>query len=129
MLKNKSGFELTKKKDYQSQRQIKASRLIRDSIINCLRKGRGIDIRLIPMPLTITNIKISSDLKFANCYYLPFNTKLLKDDILDALKISQHIIRQYVTKEINLKYSPEIRFFYDQGFENFNRVSSLFFTK
>ena len=38
---------------------------------------------------------------------------------------SKHIIRQYVTKEINLKYSPEIRFFYDQAFENAAKIDLL----
>lgn len=88
-------------------------------------KGKGIDMRLIPIPLTITKVNITPDLKVANCYFLPFNTKLSEEEILKALEESKHIIRQYVTKEINLKYSPEIRFFYDQAFENAAKINLL----
>lgn len=88
-------------------------------------KGKRVDIRLIPMPLTITKVSISVDLKVASCYFLPFNTNLSKDEILQALEESKYIIRQYVTKEINLKYSPEIRFFYDQAFENATKINLL----
>ena len=88
-------------------------------------KGKGIDMRLIPIPLTITKVNITPDLKVANCYFLPFNTKLSEEEILKALEESRHIIRQYVTKEINLKYSPKIRFFYDQAFENAAKINLL----
>ena len=88
-------------------------------------KGKRVDIRLIPMPLTITKVNISADLKVANCYFLPFNTNLSRNEILEALEESKYIIRQYVTKEINLKYSPEIRFFYDQAFENATKINLL----
>jgi len=71
-------------------------------------KGKGIDMRLIPIPLTITKVNITPDLKVANCYFLPFNTKLSEEEILKALEESKHIIRQYVTKEINLKYLRDI---------------------
>ena len=88
-------------------------------------KGKRVDIRLIPMPLTITKVSISTDLKVASCYFLPFNTNLSRNEILEALEESKYIIRQYVTKEINLRYSPEIRFFYDQAFENAAKINLL----
>ena len=77
------------------------------------------------MSLTITKVNISPDLKIANCYFLPFNTNLSSDIILEALEESKYAIRQHVTKEINLKYSPEIRFYYDQAFENAAKIEQL----
>ena len=125
MLKNKSGFKLKEREKLQSQRQLKVSQLISSSIIECLRKGKRMDIRLISVPLTITKTNISSDLRIANCYFILFNTKLSIDSILEALECSNYIIRQQIIKKINLKYAPEIRFHYDQAFENFNKVSLL----
>lgn len=109
----------------QSQRQLKVAELISMSVINCLRKGKGLDIRLYDMPLTITKVKVSADLRIASCYFLPFNTKLALEDISDALESSKYVIRHYVTKEINLKYSPELRFFHDDAFLNAARVEQL----
>jgi len=123
--KSKSTFKLKDREKPQSQRQLKVSQIIGAAIIDCLMKGKGIDMRLIPIPLTITKVNITPDLKVANCYFLPFNTKLSEEEILKALEESRYIIRQYVTKEINLKYSPEIRFFYDQAFENAAKINLL----
>jgi len=123
--KNKSSFKLKNREKPQSQRQLKVSQLISAAVIDCLRKGKRIDIRLLSMPLTITKVNISPDLKVANCYFLPFNTNLTRDIILEALEESKYVIRQHVTKEINLKYSPEIRFYYDQAFENAAEIEHL----
>lgn len=125
MSKNKSSFKLKNREKSQSQRQLKVSQLISAAVIDCLRKGKRIDIRLLSMPLTITKVNISPDLKVANCYFLPFNTNLSRDIILEALEESKYVIRQHVTKEINLKYSPEIRFYYDQAFENAAEIEHL----
>lgn len=125
MSKSKSTFKLKDREKPQSQRQLKVSQIIGAAIIDCLMKGKGVDMRLIPIPLTITKVNITPDLKVANCYFLPFNTKLSEEEILKALEESRYIIRQYVTKEINLKYSPEIRFFYDQAFENAAKIDLL----
>ena len=125
MSKNKSSFKLKNREKPQSQRQLKVSQLISAAVIDCLRKGKRIDIRLLSMPLTITKVNISPDLKVANCYFLPFNTNLSRDIILEALEESKYVIRQNVTKEINLKYSPEIRFYYDQAFENAVEIENL----
>jgi len=123
--KNKSSFKLKNREKSQSQRQLKVSQLISAAVIDCLRKGKRLDIRLLSMPLTITKVNISPDLKVANCYFLPFNTNLSRDIILEALEESKYVIRQHVTKEINLKYSPEIRFYYDQAFENAAEIEHL----
>ena len=125
MSKSKSTFKLKDREKLQSQRQLKVSQIIGAAIIDCLMKGKGVDMRLIPIPLTITKVNITPDLKVANCYFLPFNTKLSEEEILKALEESRYVIRQYVTKEINLKYSPEIRFFYDQAFENAAKIDLL----
>jgi len=124
--KNKSSFKLKNREKPQSQRQLKVSQLISSALIDCLRKGKRIDVRLFSMPLTITKVNISNDLKIANCYFLPFNTSLSSDVILEALEESKYVIRQHITKEINMKYSPEIRFYHDEAFENLAEIENLF---
>ena len=125
MLKNKNNFKLKNREQAQSQRQLRVSGLISATIIECLRNGKSIDVRLIPMPITITKVNISADLKIANCYFVLFNTNLSLASILEALETSKYAIRKYVTSQINLKYSPEIRFYYDQVFENAAKIEQL----
>lgn len=84
-----------------------------------------LDMRLVNCPITITKITVSADLQIANCFFVPFNTDLSTDDLLDAFDKSKYSIRKYVTNEINLKFSPEIRFFFDKDFERANIIDSL----
>ena len=101
------------------------SHAVHSSLIECFRKGGKLDYRLDSCPLSITKVNVSSDLSIANCFFVPFNTKLTVDDILSALELSRFAIRDYVTRQINLKYSPEIRFYYDPTFENFETIEKL----
>lgn len=105
-------------KNAVSHRQRKVASLINITVIDALRRGKMLDTRLIGCPVTITKVTVSADLKIANCYFVPFNTQLSADELTQAFEKSKHVIRNVVTKEIQLKYSPELRFYYDYGFDN-----------
>ena len=125
MSKSKKSCKLGIREKEQSQRQLKVSRVINASLVECLRKGRKLSPLLDNCPLSITKVTVSADLRVANCFFLPFNTKLSGDEILAALEDSGYIIRDYVTRQVNLKYSPELRFYYDAGFDNSAQIEAL----
>lgn len=125
MSKNRSNFKISRREQSQSQRQLKVSQVINAALVECLRREGRISRVLDGCPLTITKVNMSPDLRIANCYFLPFNTDLQAEQILDALEESKYVIRDYVTREVHLKFSPEIRFFYDEGFENAQRIEEL----
>lgn len=104
----------------QSQRQLKVANLLRLALVDVLQRGKLLNTQFSSFPLTITKISLTNDLKIADCYFLPFNTKLSGEEILKMLEDSNYIIRKLVTAKINLKYSPELRFYYDQGFGYFD---------
>ena len=87
--------------------------------------GTEPDYRLDGAPISIVEVNISPDLKVANCFFVPFNTDLSVDELLDALEESKYVIRSYITRQVNLKYSPEIHFYYDEGSENTILVEKL----
>lgn len=95
-----------------------------------MRRGRIVDARLLNYEISFTNVIVSKDLKLAKCYFLcsKLNNNLayiednltelknkdkIKEDLVEALKNSKYAIRDFVTKTINLRYSPELRFYYD----------------
>lgn len=109
-----------------SNRQLKVSGLIKLAIVEALQRGRVKDIRLINNPITITHVDVTSDLKMANCYILPFgNNKLSETELLEAFEESKYDLRKIVTSKVDLKYSPELRFFYDHDFDNASSVLQL----
>ncbi len=84
--------------------------IINNALTDVLRRGKGMDPALIDCPATITKIDVSGDLKVADCYFFPFNTKLSPKELEDAFERSKYSIRALVTDKIKLKYSPELRF-------------------
>ncbi len=126
MSKNKRNYKLKTREQTQSQRQKQVSQAINNSLIACFGKGSSkLDLRLHNSPITITKVNVSADLKVANCFFLPFNTSLSPDEIMDAIDESKFTIRQFVTRQVNLKYSPEIKFYHDYAFENIQKVDEL----
>ncbi|MES2214632.1 MAG: 30S ribosome-binding factor RbfA [Pseudomonadota bacterium] len=116
-----------------SERQLKVAELIKISLADAITKGKVKDLRLSSNSVTITKVEVSGDLKVATCYVIPFGssysaeikTKLSAKELLDALEESKYGLRAWVTKNVALKYSPEIRFAYDHGFENASIVEQL----
>ncbi len=125
MLKSRKNYNLKAREKGQSQRQLQVSRAAHVVIADCLRKESKLDWRLEGCPMSITKVNISADLSVINCFFLPFNTNLSTDEILDALEKSKFVIRAYVTKQINLKFSPEIRFYFDVSYEKMALIESL----
>lgn len=109
-----------------SQRQLRVASLIKLALIEGLKKGKVKDLRLINNDVTVTNVTISPDLRVATCYVVPFgSSKLSKAELLDAFEACKYDLRAFVTSKVALKYSPELRFCYDKGFDNANNVSFL----
>ncbi len=109
----------------RSHRQQKVATLINEALVDVLRRGKMLDERLINCPVTITKILVTADLKIADCYFIPFNTNFNELQLTESLNKSKYAIRNFVTAKINLKYSPEIRFYYDHGFDNSYKVEQL----
>ena len=109
-----------------SQRQLKAANLIKQALIEVLQKGKMLDVRLLDAGVTVSEVVISPDLKIATCKVLNFmQDKLSADDLIDAFDKSKHAIRNMVTKKVNLKYSPELRFKYDHSFSQASKINQL----
>jgi ribosome-binding factor A len=108
-----------------SHRRSKVAMLINGVLVEILRRGKALDERLFSCPITITKVAVSADLKVAYCYFLPFNTTLNEKQLIESLNSSKYAIRNFVTSKINLKYSPEMRFLYDHGFDNAHKVEEL----
>lgn len=117
--------ELSSKALLLSNRQLKVAETIKLVLIEVLRKGKVRDPRLFDANITITKVVMSPDLQIANCYVMPFNSKLSEEDLMDAFEKSRYQLRGLVTDKVQLKFSPELRFFYDRGMENLHNVSDI----
>ncbi len=102
-----------------STRQEKVAGMLRQRLHQLLNYTLNLDIGISPGFLTVTNVRLSADLKLATCNIslLPGAQKANKKEVIDLLNLHKKKIRYMLTDKIQLKYSPEVRFFYDESKE------------
>ncbi len=74
--------------------------------------------------ISVTKVKVTSDLKFAKVYVSILNAKNIKDT-LAALKKSAGYIRTELAKRVNLRNTPELIFELDDSIEYGAKIDSI----
>jgi len=67
--------------------------------------------------VTITRIKVSSDLKYADIFVTIFNDEAQQKKALKGLKNATKFIRGELGKDLKLRYVPNIKFKIDEDLE------------
>lgn len=107
-----------------SQRQLRVGELIRRTLSSVLTQGDIHDPDLNRMSITVGEVRTSPDLKVATAYVLPLGGHGA-EDALDALRRNRHELRRAVSKELTLKFSPELRFRIDETFDRMDETRRL----
>lgn len=66
--------------------------------------------------VTITGVDITSDLSFAKVYFTVLD-EAKKETTLEALNGASHFIRGELSKRIEVRHTPELKFIYDESIE------------
>ena len=86
-----------------------------------LREINNIIYRKINDPsikfVTITRVKVSSDLKYADIFVTVFNDKKQQRKALEGLKNATKCIRGELGKDLKIRYIPNIKFIIDKDLE------------
>ena len=104
-----------------SYRIDKVGRLIKEEISSIfLQKLQNPEFGL----LTITNVKVSPDLKQAKIYISVFEREK-RELVLDKIQSKIGFIRAELARRIRIKFTPELKFFLDDTFNviDSNRIS------
>ena len=107
-----------------SQRQLRVGELIRRTLSDVLARGDIHDQDLQSMSITVGEVRTSPDLRHATVYVLPLGG----GDValcLEALERNRRELRHIVTKSIELKYSPDLKFVEDKSFDQFDATRAL----
>jgi ribosome-binding factor A len=68
---------------------------------------------------------MSADLKIAHVFVSPLGGNKSKE-VVEALNNNKVEIRKIVTKNVKLKFSPELKFLLDATFDNMDAMRTLF---
>lgn len=108
-----------------SQRQLRVGELIRHALAEMLTRGEIHDDVLAEHVVTVSEVRMSPDLRLATIYIMPLGGKDLKP-VLEALGRHRKYIRGEIAHAINLKFAPEVRFLADETFDEAARIDRLF---
>ena len=108
-----------------SQRQLRVGELIRRTLGEIFSRDQIYDEALSGISITVGEVSMSADLKIANVFVSALGKKN-SEKVVDALNVNKVDIRKIVTKNVKLKFSPELKFFSDTTFDNMDSIKSLF---
>jgi ribosome-binding factor A len=119
---------MTRRKSNQargpSQRQLRVGELIRHKLAEMLARGEIYDDVLASHVVTISEVRMSTDLRLATAYVMPLGGKDIKP-VLEALDRHRKFIRGEIAQAVDLRVAPEVRFREDETFEEVNRIDQL----
>ncbi len=108
-----------------SQRQLRVGEQVRHAVAQVLSRGEIRDDVLNNTVVSITEVRMSPDLKIATCFIsIVGNTDV--QTVIKALANNAKFLRGRVAPQLRqMKYMPEFRFRPDTSFDNFAKIDAL----
>jgi ribosome-binding factor A len=107
-----------------TQRQLRVGEEIRSALAMIFSLGETHHPVLDTASITVSEVRISPDLKNATAYVMPLAGDK-KDEVMKALIDNASRLRGLVSRRIVLRTSPKIFFKLDTSFEEANRINLL----
>ena len=108
----------------QSVRLLKVGERVRHVLSEILTRQQVHDDTLSAHLISITEVRMSPDLRQARVYAKP----LLggdEDEVIKALRQNTAYLQREVAKRLGLKFAPKLRFIGDDSFEEAERIEKL----
>lgn len=107
-----------------SERQLKAG----ETLKRIISEGFNIDKILFSVlgdiSITVTEVRISPDLKNATIYVLPF-AEIDKKLFIESLDENVNYIKTYLAKNSYMKFLPNLLFKYDESFDQVKKIDDI----
>jgi ribosome-binding factor A len=107
-----------------SQRQLRVAEEIRHVLASALMRGELRDPALMDVSVTISEVRISPDLKNATVFSLPLGGAKV-DDVLKGLNRSAPFLRSQVGAAMQLRHVPTLTFVEDKSFDAAHHIEEL----
>jgi len=108
----------------QSQRQLRAGELVRRAVSDILREGHLRDPALAGVPVTVSEARLSPDLKYATVFVSGMNMAE-PGQVADALNRASGFIQKELGRHIDMRYTPKLRFEADDRFDDALHVDAV----
>ena len=75
--------------------------------------------------VTITNVKMSNNLRYARIYYSLVGDEKKKKGADEGFKRAMGFIKRELARRLRLRYMPDVEFLYDESFDYGSRIDSI----
>lgn len=106
------------------QRQRRVGEELRHLIARLLRDGNCRDPVLRDASITVSEVRVSPDLRNATVYVMPLGGAGASE-ILPALRRAAPFLRGLAAHDLALRYAPQLVFTLDQSFDQADRIAEL----
>lgn len=107
-----------------SQRQLRVGQEIKKILAGMIERGEVRNLIDIKALITITEVRVAPDLKYASVYLMTTNGEELKE-VQDRLQLAANYLRKQVSANMDLRYTPELVFKIDETFERVDHIEKL----
>lgn len=111
-------------KEDRSVRLLKVGERVRHVLSELLMRGEVHDDTLTAHHISITEVRMSPDLRQAKVYAKP----LLggdEEEVLTALRRNTAYLQREVAQRLGLKFAPRLKFLADESFDEAERIEKL----
>ena len=107
-----------------SQRQLRVGEMIKQALGNIFMRGEAKLPNLETSNITVTEVRMSPDLKTAKAFVLPLGGKNA-NEVIEVLKEFSYVVRKVLSKRITTKFLPKLLFVKDESFDYAEKIENL----
>ena len=107
-----------------SQRQLRVGEMVKQALGMIFLRDEAKLPNLDTKEITVTEVRMSQDLKIAKAFVLPLGGKNAQE-IIVKLKEFSFVIRKVLSKKITMKYLPKLLFVKDESFDYAEKIENL----
>ena len=105
-----------------NKRQQRVAQVVREVL------SRAILVELnefLPTPITLSEVVVSRDLRYATVYYSPLSHDVEIEALTEMLNQFSPSLNKTLGRELTTKYTPKVRFVYDSAFDHAHEMNVL----
>ncbi len=106
------------------QRQLRVGEELRHVLVQVLRREELRDPAMQGVSVTVSEVRVSPDLRHATAYVMPLGGGEI-GEIIAALNRAAGFIRGRVSRVVHLKFAPDFVFEADTAFDEAGKIDTL----
>ena len=107
-----------------SQRQLRVGEMVKQALSMIFIRNEAKLPNLETNTITVTEVRMSQDLKIAKAYVLPLGGKDAEESI-KVLKEYSFLVRKILSQKVVMKFLPKLLFRKDESFEYAEKIENL----